>query len=76
MAAASPLGRRRRWLKHTRWSVLKRPERLSDRQAETLTILQRENARLYRAYYSDLRIMPTWRRRPALAAVIAAGRSA
>ncbi len=39
-----------RWLKHTRWSVLKRPERLSERQAETLAILQRENARLYRAY--------------------------
>jgi transposase len=39
-----------RWLKHTRWSVLKRPERLSERQAETLAILERENRRLYRAY--------------------------
>ena len=38
------------WLKQTRWSVLKRPERLSERQAETLAILQRDNARLYRAY--------------------------
>ncbi len=39
-----------RWLKQTRWSVLKRPERLSDQQAETLAFLQRKNARLYRAY--------------------------
>jgi transposase len=39
-----------RWLKQTRWSVLKRPERLSDQQAETLALLQRKNARLYRAY--------------------------
>ncbi len=39
-----------RWLKQTRWSVLKRPERLSDRQVETLAFLQAKNARLYRAY--------------------------
>lgn len=38
------------WLKHTRWSVLKRPERLNQRQRDTLAILQRQNARLYRAY--------------------------
>jgi len=43
-------GRAARWLKHTRWSVLKRPERLSERQAETLVVLQRENRRLYRGY--------------------------
>lgn len=39
-----------RWLKQTRWSVLKRPERLSDQQTETLAFLQRRNVRLYRAY--------------------------
>jgi transposase len=39
-----------RWLKQTRWAVLKRPERLSEQQAQTLAILERENARLYRAY--------------------------
>jgi transposase len=43
-------GRGAGWLKHTRWSVLKRPERLTNHQAETLAVLQRENARLYRAY--------------------------
>lgn len=39
-----------RWLKQTRWAVLKRPERLSDPQTQTLAFLQHENARLYRAY--------------------------
>ena len=39
-----------RWLQQTRWAVLKRPERLSERQTETLALLQRENERLYQAY--------------------------
>ena len=39
-----------RWLKQTRWSVLKRPERLSDQQTQTLAFLQHKNVRLYRAY--------------------------
>jgi len=39
-----------RWLKQTRWSVLKRPERLTGAQTETLAVLQQKNARLYRAY--------------------------
>jgi len=43
-------GGRARWLKQTRWAVLKRPERLNQQQAETLALLERENARLYRAY--------------------------
>jgi transposase len=43
-------GARGRWLKQTRWAVLKRPERLSETQTETLQILERENERLYRAY--------------------------
>jgi len=43
-------GARSRWLQQTRWAVLKRPERLSARQADTLAVLQRENERLYQAY--------------------------
>ena len=39
-----------RWAQPTRWAVLKRPERLSARQADTLALLQRENERLYQAY--------------------------
>lgn len=39
-----------RWLKGTRWSLLKRPERLSEGQRETLALLERENRRLFRAY--------------------------
>jgi len=38
------------WLKQSRWAVLKRPERLTARQADTLSLLQRENERLYQAY--------------------------
>jgi len=43
-------GRPARWLQRTRWAVLKRPERLSERQADTLALLERENQRLYQAY--------------------------
>jgi transposase len=39
-----------RWLRQTRWAVLKRPERLSEQQTQTLALLQHENERLYRAY--------------------------
>jgi len=39
-----------RWLQRTRWAVLKRPERLSEQQADTLALLERENQRLYQAY--------------------------
>jgi transposase len=39
-----------RWLKQTRWAVLKRPERLNPQQTDTLALLEQENARLYRAY--------------------------
>jgi len=65
-----------RFLKGARFCLWKRPERLSERQKAKLSQIAEINQRLYRAYYSDLRIMPTWGWRPALAAVIAAARSA
>jgi transposase len=60
---ASPGGGR--WLKHTRWSLLKRPERLSERQAETLAMLQRENRRLYRAYLLKEQLRAVYQATPA-----------
>jgi len=65
-----------RWLKGARWTLWKRPERLTERQQAKLASIAAVNRRLYRAYYSDLRIMPTLAWRAALAAVIGAGRSA
>ena len=38
------------WIKHTRWALLKAPEKLTDRQRLALAEIQRINARLYRAY--------------------------
>jgi len=58
-------GGQARWLKQTRWAVLKRPERLSDRQAETLAFLQRENARLYRAYLLKEQLRAIYQAAPA-----------
>jgi len=53
-----------RWLKQTRWSVLKRPERLSARQTETLAVLQQKNARLYRAYLLKEQLRALYRAGP------------
>lgn len=39
-----------RQIKHTRWALLKRPERLSEKQRETLTLVRRHNDRLWRGY--------------------------
>lgn len=39
-----------RQIKHTRWALLKRPERLSERQQETLALVRRHNDRLWRGY--------------------------
>lgn len=39
-----------RQLKHTRWALLKRPERLSAEQKETLSLVRRHNDRLWRGY--------------------------
>ena len=38
------------WIKHTRWALLKAPEKLTDRQRLALAEIQRTNAKLYRAY--------------------------
>jgi transposase len=39
-----------RWVKSTRWSLLKAPEHQTIRQLATLAEVQRENRRLYRAF--------------------------
>lgn len=39
-----------RQIKHTRWALLKRPERLSDKQRAALTLVRRHNHRLWRGY--------------------------
>jgi len=48
-----------RWVKGTRWSLLKAPENQSIYQLATLTEVQRENQRLYRAYLlrEELRLL-------------------
>ena len=48
-----------RWIKGTRWSLLKAPEHQSIYQLATLTEVQRENQRLYRAYLlrEELRLL-------------------
>ena len=65
-----------RWLKGARWALWKRPERLTERQQAKLAAIEHVNRRLYRGYYSDLRVMPTWGWSSALGVGIAAGRSA
>jgi len=39
-----------RWLKGARWTLWKRPERLSERQQAKLATIEKVNRRLYRAY--------------------------
>ncbi len=39
-----------RQIKHTRWALLKRPERLSEEQQAALTLVRRHNDRLWRGY--------------------------
>jgi transposase len=48
-----------RWVKSTRWSLLKAPERQTIRQLATLAEVQRENRRLYRAFLlrEELRLL-------------------
>jgi transposase len=38
------------WIKHTRWALLKAPEKLTDRQRSALAGIQQTNQRLYRGY--------------------------
>ena len=59
-----------RWLQRTRWAVLKRPERLSERQTETLALLQRENERLYQAYLLKEQLRAIYAVTPATAAAL------
>jgi len=48
-----------RWVKSTRWSLLKAPEHQTFRQLATLAEVQRENRRLYRAFLlkEELRLL-------------------
>jgi transposase len=48
-----------KWVKHTRWSLLKAPERQSARQLAALGEVQRTNRRLYRAFLlkEELRLL-------------------
>jgi transposase len=48
-----------RWVKHTRWSLLKAPANQSIYQLATLAEVQRENRRLYRAFLlrEELRLL-------------------
>ena len=48
-----------RWIKGTRWSLLKAPERQTIGQLATLADVQRENRRLYRAFLlrEELRLL-------------------
>jgi transposase len=48
-----------RWVKHTRWSLLKAPERQSVGQLATLAEVQHANQRLYRAFLlrEELRLL-------------------
>ena len=48
-----------KWVKHTRWALLKAPERRSPRQLAILGEVQRTNRRLYRAFllYHQLRLL-------------------
>lgn len=65
-----PRGGPGRWAKQTRWAVLKRPERLSERQADTLALLQRENERLYQAYLLKEQLRAIYAVAPADAAAL------
>jgi transposase len=59
-----------RWLQRTRWAVLKRPERLSAQQADTLALLERENQRLYQAYLLKEQLRAIYAVTPAAAATL------
>ena len=58
-----------RWIKHARWSLLKAPERQSEKQLARLAEVAATNKRLYRAFLlkEELRLLyhlPTPTRRP------------
>jgi transposase len=45
-----PMPTRPRWVKHTRWALLKDPDDLNDNQIEVLDALRRERSVLYRCW--------------------------
>lgn len=47
---APPMPTRPRWVKHTRWALLKDPARLSQQQRQVLRALRRERSVLYRCW--------------------------
>ena len=47
---SSPPPDRPRWIKHTRWALLKDPDHLSDAQLEVLHTLRRDRSVLYRCW--------------------------
>jgi transposase len=49
-AGSSPPPNRPRWVKHTRWALLKDPDDLNDNQLEVLHQLRRERSVLYRCW--------------------------
>lgn len=49
-AGSSPPPNRPRWVKHTRWALLKDPDDLNDSQLEVLHQLRRERSVLYRCW--------------------------
>jgi transposase len=49
-AGSSPPPNRPRWVKHTRWALLKDPNELSDSQHDVLVQLRRERSVLYRCW--------------------------
>jgi transposase len=47
---SAPMPTRPRWVKHTRWALLKDPDKLTDAQLEVLHQLQRDRSVLYRCW--------------------------
>lgn len=50
----------RRWIKGTRWALLKDPSWLTDRQSQSLRTLERRNRRLYRGYLLKEQFRDAW----------------
>jgi transposase len=57
-AAGRATGKARAF-KHARYALWKNPENLTDRQQQKLAWVAKTDPRLHRAYYADLRIMPS-----------------
>jgi transposase len=67
---APPTPTRPRWVKHTRWALVKDPDHLSDNQLEVLDTLRRERSVLYRCWQLKEGLRDLYRlRRPQDAAI-------